>query len=63
MQLLVKLDLINFRTVNNHETRFGRNKFCYFLTKSLEGIKISQNKYFENSKALCLHKFNIFESI
>ena len=47
----------------NHETRFGRNKFCEFLTKILEGIKISQNSYLENSilkiARLCVCKSSI----
>ena len=48
LQLLVKLDLINLQTAYNHETRFGRKKFC-LQKEGMEGIKISRNSYFESS--------------
>ena len=49
LQLLLKLDLTNLQIAYNHEISFGWNTFCLFLTKFLEGIKISQNSYLENS--------------
>ena len=39
----------NLKITYNHETRFAMNKLCQFLATILEGIKISQNGYSENS--------------
>ena len=69
----IKLDLTNLQSVynhetcfvrNNHETRFVRNKFCQFLTKFSERIKISKNSYLEISipkfARLCARKILIY---
>ena len=52
----------NLQIAYNHKKTFPRNKFCLFLTTILEGIKISQNNYSENSIINSIYAYVSFSS-
>ena len=52
----------NLQIAYNHKKTFPRDKFCLFLTTILEGIKISQNNYSENSIINSIYAYVSFSS-